>query len=174
MNEQEIIKKSNGEPFGKKGHAENALRLKKLTDSYKIVEYEGGGFVCVPKTSEEKLVAKSAKPKTKRVRIHRASGSPENKDLQISICVNNAKNRKKFFPGEEVELTQSEISVLRDSVEENALYIPPDSGIYAARDPLAIARNQYPGMTAKYDQVTGQIKMIKRTLNYIIEEVAQA
>jgi len=188
MNKNEIIKKSDGKPFKTVGNAKNALRMKGLNYDAYTIEPQDGGFVCIPiknnmhepqmSSTEEKpkdppVIAKS-KPNVKRVRVHRASGSPENKDTQISVCVNNPRNRKKFFPGEEVELTPSEIGVLRNSVEENVLYIPPDSGIYSAAEPLAIARNQYPGMSAQYDHVTGQIKMVKRTPNYLIEEVMNA
>lgn len=174
MTDQEIIKRSDGEPFSAKGHAENALRTKGLSDTHVVVEQESGGFVGVlgeDSASKEVKPADAPKKKTKLVRIHRASGAPENKDLEISVCLNHAKDRKKFYPGAEVELTPAEINVLRTSVEENAFYIPPDSGIYAAADPLAIARNQYPGMSAQYDQATGQIKVTKRTPNYLIEEV---
>ena len=181
MSNKEIIKKSDGKPFSKKGHAVNALRLKGLSDTYEVIEYEGGGYVCIPKnddklttSKEQVLPAVDKQPKTKKVKIYRSSGAPENQDLVISVCVNNPKNRKKFYPGEEVELTITEIDVLRNSVEENALFIPPDSGIYQAKEPLSVARNQYPGMAAGYDHVTGLIKMVKRTPNYMIEEVQSA
>lgn len=173
METQEIITKEDGTPFDKKGAAAMVLNKKGLSSTYEVVEHEGGGFVGALLKDRDISIpsATKQKSKTKLVRIHRASGAPENKDLQISVCLNHAKDRKKFYPGEEVELTLPEINVLRTSIEENALYIPPDSGIYAAADPLAIARNQYPGMSAQYDHVTGQIKVTKRTPNYLIEEV---
>jgi len=107
----------------------------------------------------------------RKVRVHRNNVDQDNADMIISVCVNDAKNRKKFQPGEEIVLSKAEIETLRNSVEETRLYIPPDSGIYQAKDPLSVARNQYPGMRPELDRVTGQIVMVSRTPNYVIEYV---
>ena len=62
---------------------------------------------------EEKQALTKPKQKTKKVRVHRSNVDPDNKDVQISVCVNTAANRKIFWPGEEVELTESQIGALK-------------------------------------------------------------
>lgn len=162
MNEE--IRKIDGTPFGNKGSLAIALEQKKLTDTYEAVEKDGGWVgVYFPKTESE--------PKVKLIkcRVHRSNCDPDNKDMPISVTVNSISNKKTFWPGEEIELTQSHINVLKDSVEEVRLPIPPESGIYASKDPIAVAKNFFPSMTPEVNPVDNTITMISRTPNYIVE-----
>lgn len=107
--------------------------------------------------------------KYKMVRVHRSNIDPDNRDNIISVCVNSPENRKKFYPGEEVKLTEEQINVLKTSVEETRLVIPPDSGIYQSKNPMVTAKNSYPNMIPEQDRATGLITMTSRTPNYIVE-----
>jgi len=111
-------------------------------------------------------------PKAKTlVRVHRSNVDPDNRNLPIYVCVNNPSEKLTFWPGEEVKLTESQISVLKDSVEEVRIIIPSESGIYEAKNPIVAAKNYYPDMTPAKDPVTGLIVMTQRVPNYIIETV---
>ena len=120
-------------------------------------------------TEVKKEAGANPKEKTTKVRVHRANVATENKNMIISVTVNESSSRKRFQPGEEVALTDLQINGLRSAVEENQLPLPADSGIYLAADPLALARKSYPGMNAMRDSVTGGIIMTSRIPNYIIE-----
>ena len=113
---------------------------------------------------------KAGRPKKfTKVRVHRSNVDPDNKDTIISVCVNSPAERKRFWPGEEVKLTEAQIGVLKNSVDEVRIEIPSDSGIYQSKNPLVVAKNSYQGMTPEQDQVTGIIIMTSRSPNYIIE-----
>ena len=166
--EAQMIMMENGQPFSKKGALAMVLQKKGLEETYEAIEYEGGGWVGVPKKIE---TPENDKSLTKKVRIYRSNVDPDNKDMRISVCANNPKNRKIFFPGQEVELTPTEISILKDAVEETQVFIPSNSGIYEAKDPESVARNQWPGMQPRRDPITNLIIMVKRVPKYIIEYV---
>jgi len=123
------------------------------------------------KVEAKEPVVRGRPKKYKTVRVHRSNVDPDNRDLPISVCVNNPAERKRFWPGEEVKLTEAQINVLKTSVEEMRIEIPADSGIYQSKNPMVVARNSYPGMTPEQDQITGIIFMTTRTPNYIIEFV---
>ena len=169
--EPQMIMMENGQPFNKKGALSMVLQKKGLEETYEAAEYEGGGWVGVPKKAKTSDKAKDNGLSTRKVRIYRSNVDPDNKDAQISVCANNPKDRKIFFPGQEVDLTPTEIGILRDAVEETQIFIPSNSGIYEAKDPEAVARNQWPGMQPKRDPITNLIVMIKRVPKYIIEYV---
>ena len=107
----------------------------------------------------------------KLVRVHRSNVDPDNKNTPIYVCVNDASQKKTFWPGEEVKLTRSQLDVLRNSVEEIRVVIPSESGIYMAQNPIVAARDQYPDMVPGKDPVTGLIEMTQRVPNYIIESL---
>lgn len=157
------IRKSDGSVFGNKGSLAIALTQKGLTDSHDMVEKDDG-WVGIPKNAAtpEKLI---------KCRVHRSNCDPDNRDMPISITVNTISKKKVFWPGEEVLLTKSHINVLKDSVEENRILIPPESGIYASKDPIAVARNFYPAMRPEVNPSDNTISMISRIPNYIIELV---
>jgi len=154
-------------PFKTKKDATEALVNEGVFDEYDVVSADTGGYVGVKREAKKESVRerpiKNESPDVdlmttmKKVRVHRASGDEDNRDVQISVCVNSAKNRRVFYPGEEVELSLAQIAVLRNSVEETKLVIAPDSGIYEAKNPEAMARNHYPGMTLRRDKTTGLI-----------------
>jgi len=164
------IRKEDGTPFGNKGSLVMALQRQELTDTYEMVEKEGG-WVGVKKTECPPKETKPQKPKVTKCRVHRSNCDPDNRDMQISVTVNNAANKKVFWPGQEVELTDSQLGVLRDSVEEVKLVIPPESAVYSAKDPVAVARGYYPNMTAEVASATGIISMVSRIPNFIVEAV---
>jgi len=157
------IRKSDGSVFGNKGSLAIALTQKGLTDSHDMVEKDDG-WVGIPKEAvePEKLI---------KCRVHRSNCDPDNRDMPISVTVNSISNKKVFWPGEEVLLTKAHINVLKDSVEENRILIPPESGIYASKDPIAVARNFYPTMRPEVNPSDNTISMISRIPNYIIELV---
>ena len=167
--EQEILTADNA-PFKNKGSLVIALQSQGLTDTHEPAEKEGGGWVGVPKTVK---TAPSKPEKAKRIkcRIHRSNVDPDNRDLPISITVNTPHNKKVFWPGQEVELTESQLGVLKDAVEEVRITIPPESGVYESRDPVALAKSYYPNMSPEIDRATGQITMLSRIPNFIIETI---
>lgn len=111
------------------------------------------------------------KPKSIKCRVYRANVDPDNKDMPISVTVNSLSNKKTFWPGEEVELSLSHVAVLKNSVEETRIQIPPESGIYASKDPVAVAKNFYPSMVPEVSQIDNTISMVSKIPNYIIETV---
>ncbi len=110
----------------------------------------------------------------KKYRIYRSNVDPDNKDIPISINANTTAGKKQFSPGEEVELSDTQISILRDAVDETMIQIPLESGIYTSNNPAALAKNLYPSMVPYTDPATGGITMVNRSPNYIIEPVMAA
>ena len=109
-----------------------------------------------------------------KVRVHRSNVDPDNKDLPIKVNdlgMPPKEGKRMFAPGQIVELTRSQISILRDSVEETTIELPDGSGIYNAANPLKLAEDHFPGYTAQQSPTTGQILLTRRTPNYIIEPV---
>lgn len=161
----EEIRKSNNTAFGSKAALASVLQAKGLT-GYELVEKEDG-WVGVYK--EEKEVMVPSKKKLVKCRVFRANIDPDNKDLPISVTPNTFSNKKTFWPGQETKLTKTHLNILRDSVEEARIPIPPESGIYASKDPIAVAKNFYPSMSAEVNPVDNTITMVSRSPNYIIE-----
>jgi len=164
--ESDILTK-NEKPFEKKGACVIALTQKKLRATHEPVAVSNG---FVGRKVEEKT-KEPIKPLTSDIkcRVTRTNTDPDNANMPISAIVNDRKNKREFLPGQVVKLSQAHINVLRDSVEETMLIIPDDSGIYEAKDPLTLAKNQYPGLTPEYDPITGQIICKRRTANYVVE-----
>lgn len=162
MYEHAEIRRTGGEPFGTKGSLAASLEQKKLTESHDMVEKEGGWVGVKKEIGKKKLI---------KCRVYRANCDPDNKDQPISVTINTASSKRNFWPGEIVELSKSHIGVLKDSVEETKLQIPPESGVYASSDPIAVARNFYPTMTAVVNPTDNMITMISRVPNYIVEMV---
>jgi len=165
---------NDGKPFEDKDSVLKALEEQGLSETYEPIQLEkGAGWAGVEKSAKkkpEKKVAFKDMP-TKKYIIHRANVDPDNRDLPISITVNSINNKRMFWPGEEVELNESQIGVLKDSVEEVELEIPDESGIYESQNPVALVKSYYPSMRARRDPVTGRIVMTQRTPNYILELV---
>lgn len=168
--EEKFFKPADGGVFRTREAITAALVEKGVTDKYKIV-IDGLGYVGVlKKLPAKKKVANKAK-KSNRYIVHRSNVDPDNNSLPITVTANNLSSKKVFLPGSEVTLTESQLDVLRNSVEEVRLDIPVDSAIYSSPDPMALAQNMYPGMLPKTDESTGGIFVTKRTPNYIIESV---
>ena len=164
--ESDILTKE-GKPYEKKGACVIALTQKKLRATHEPVAVPGG-FIgrkvdVKPKASIKPLVCNI------ECRVTRTNVDPDNAMVPISVTVNDRKNKREFSPGTVVKLSKAHIDVLRNSVEETKLVIPGDSGIYESKDPLALARSQYPDMIASYDQQTGEIICTRRVPNYVVE-----
>lgn len=177
------ITKKDGTPFGNKGSLAMVLKDKGLTDTHEIVA-KGAGFVGqfnangTPKVDAvisevDKAAALKTKPEVKliKVRVFRSNVDPDNRDTPISVTLNTLNRKRIFWPGEEVELEKGHLNILKDSVEEVNILIPPESGIYASRDPIAVAKNFYPNMQARVNPTDNTITMTSRIPNYIIEYV---
>jgi len=163
----EEIRKTDGTAFGNKGSLVIAIEQKGLQkDQYNMVEKDGGW---VGISIEKDELPKKEKPKLFKCRVFRSNCDPDNRDMPISITPNTISQRKVFWPGEEVELNQMHINILKDSAEETRLPIPADSGIYASKDPIAVAKNFYPSMKAEINPMDNTICMISRVPNYIVE-----
>jgi hypothetical protein len=170
----EQILTTSGEAFGNKGSLIIALQQKGLAETYEPIEKEGGGWVGVPKKKEAEPLPvskdkESSLGKMVKCRVYRSNVDPDNRDMPISVTVNSIANKKTFWPGEEVLLSEAHINVLKDSVEESRIHIPAESGIYASKDPVAVARNFYPSMKAEVDPVDNTISMVSRVPNFLVE-----
>jgi len=158
MNDTNEIRKGDGSPFGNKGPLVTAIKKQGAMKTHEVIEKDGG-FIAVLKKAK-KLI---------KCRIHRSNCDPENRDMPISVTVNSSSNKKVFWPGQEIELSESHINVLKDSVEEFRIPIPSESGIYASKDPVTVARNSFPTMKAEINPADNMITMVSRIPNYIIE-----
>jgi len=119
---------------------------------------------------------KAADPRTviKRVIVNRLNVDTENQDLEIVVNDLGGRNgRKAFSPGQEVDLTLVQISILKDAVERHHIDIGPDSGVYSEDNPVTAARRQFPGFTIKRHPITGMLYAEKHRPNYSITEVSQ-
>jgi len=105
-------------------------------------------------------------------KVYHMDMDQENRDVPISVCVNSALNRKKFLPGEEVVLTESEIQVLRNAIINTQIVIPGNSGIYEARDPVREAKKHYKDMEIVRDRRSGQILAIKNNPRFLVEIIS--
>ena len=121
------------------------------------------------KTTEKKYPVKSSRDKTYKVKVYRRDKL--NETMPITVCHNDSHNKKEFMSGAEVELTQSEIDILKDARIEHRFDLPDNSGIYEASNPLFEAQKQNPGMEAKIDHRTGSIYLQKSEPIYIIQTV---
>jgi len=76
------------------------------------------------------------------------------------------------IPGVPVDLTDTQISLLKDNPIESEIPIPQNSGVYERPDGIQLAEHQmYPGHRAKVNPVTGEITMVKTTPLYAVETV---
>ncbi|MBW2036426.1 MAG: hypothetical protein JRI41_02940 [Deltaproteobacteria bacterium] len=176
------------EVFHSKEACLDMIGQKGLHGLYEVIGHEGGGWVAVPKRPETTTqVAKRSRPtrapkkakqkssslgKLVKCRVYRSNVDPDNRDMPISVCVNSLANKKIFWPGEEVELHEAHINVLKDSVEETRILIPPESGVYASKDPLSVAQGFYPNMTGSINSMDNMITMTSRIPNYLVEVVS--
>lgn len=171
------VRKDDGTSFKSKAALASVLKGQGKKDSYDLVEKDGGWVgVFNPKKKAQLEAEAKAKEEAKAIaknlikcKVYRSNIDPDNKDNPIQVTANVISNKRVFWPGEEVSLTQTHINILRDSVEETRIPIPAESGIYASKDPVAVAKNFYPSMTAEISQMDGTITMVSKIPNYIIE-----
>ena len=163
-----------GKEFSLKAQVGAALKRQGLQDSYVIWETSRGGFIGIPnddpRTKEDHSTPKERAPKKKQLcRVYRANCDEENRDWIIKVTANGPHERAVFKPGQEIELTETQINILKDSVVESRIEIPGDSGIYSAKNPEVAAKNMYPDFQVEKDPYTNLIAMTKRLPKYIIE-----
>lgn len=114
---------------------------------------------------------KSAVAKFFKVKVHRANIEPENASIPITVNPIGGPElggKKVFSPGQPVELTATQIGILKQPVETE-FPIPDGSGIYEERNPMQAARAQFPDFQFKHDRVNGTIIAFKSTPNYFVE-----
>lgn len=162
--EQEI-RKNDGLPFTTKAALSSVLAKKGIAEHYDMVE-EDGEWIGTLNTGSE-----AAKSELIKCRVYRSNVDPDNKDMPISVTVNNISNKKIFWPGEEVLLSQAHIDVLKNSIDSVRIPIPAESGIYSSANPEAVARNFYPSMMVERNRIDNTIIMTSKTPNFIIETI---
>lgn len=121
-----------------------------------------------PEPSKMTAPLKKDWSKQRKVKVYRMD---QNRDEPIRLCVNDRKNRKVFWPGQEVVLTESEIQALKDSVEPKRIEIPEDSEIYQQADPRLAAMQRNPGWDAEYDLLQGVVYLTSTSPLFVIQEV---
>jgi len=115
-----------------------------------------------------------ARKKRVKVIVHRLNVDDDNKDLPITVNdLGDPNGRIVFSPGKPVDLTEAQLNILRDSVEESEITVPEGSGMYETANPLKIAEDNFPGFTASRDRETGLIKLRRRVPNFMIEIVSR-
>lgn len=108
----------------------------------------------------------------KRVIVHRTNVDQDNTNLIIVVNDLGVSNgRASFYPGQEVDLTLVQISILKEAVERQRIDIPLGSGIYESTDPVKAAANDNPGFRAAFDKASGTVYLEKLRPNYAIIEV---
>lgn len=107
------------------------------------------------------------------VRVRRISGDEANRDHVIKVTVNGPKERNIFKPGEDVNLTESQLNGLNDAVVNSEIEIEPTSGIMSAKDPMVAAKNMYPGFQVRRDPQTGFIVLYRTEPKYSIEYLGE-
>lgn len=112
------------------------------------------------------------KTKKHKVKVYRLRVDENNKNLPVTVCVNDISTKREFYPGTIVELDDVQIQSLRDARLEQRVQVPADSGIYEAANPLREAERVYGnGMTAKFDPADGTIWVEKFEDTYLIERL---
>lgn len=111
----------------------------------------------------------------RRVIVNRLNVDTKNQNLIVTVNDLGAHNgRKSFYPGQEVELSQVHINILKDAAERINLEIPPSSGIYESADPVKAARAQYPGFSVNQNKTSGVVSIERVQPNYSIVDVSNA
>lgn len=107
-----------------------------------------------------------------KVIVNRLNVAEGNQDLVIVVNDLGVVNgRISFYPGQEVELTQVQIDILKEAVEVNHIDIPPGSGVYSSVDPVAAVQAAHPGFVVKRNHRTGGLFAEKVRPNYSINIV---
>lgn len=119
-----------------------------------------------PPSSKQSQPLKRDGSRTHRVKVFRTD---ENKHAPISVCVNDPKNRKEFYPGQEVHLREDLIDALKMARLESSLEIPPGSAVYEAQDPKMEAQRMNPGYGVQADLTTGTLYLVKSEPKYLVE-----
>lgn len=173
---------NSGEGFQSRQALVGKLNSQKLFKFYDLTERPGVGWIGIlkesldpPDTSNQETSTAPEEPEpvktTWKCRVLRANVDEANKSLVISVTANSISGRKQFHPGQEVDLTEAQINILIDSVEDTQIAIPPTSAIYESPPDrqLQLASNFFPDMQPVRNNATGMITMVKHAPNYIIQ-----
>ena len=160
--------------FSLKAQVGAALKRQGLQDSHVIWETPKGGFIGIekedPRTEQDHSIPKEPTKKKKYLcKVYRANCDEENMDLVIKVTANGPHERAVFKPGEEKDLTETQINILKDAVLDSRIEIELTSGIYSAVNPEAAAKAQYPAFQVEKDPYTGRIAMVQHLPKFIIE-----
>lgn len=118
------------------------------------------------KGSKANMPLKKDGSRMRRVKVHRTD---ENRHAPITVYVNEPKNKREFFPGQAVELSEQLIEALKLAREESMIEIPENSGIYEAENPRLEAQAQNPGWDVETDFSTGTLYLKRSSPRYVIE-----
>lgn len=111
----------------------------------------------------------------KRVIVHWMNAAEGNQNQEITVNDLGMENgRKSFYPGQEIDLTMTQIGILKDAVERMRVDIPIGSGAYESDNPIRIVQQQYPGFQVKRRTSDGMIYAERIKPNYSIVEVDKA
>jgi len=111
----------------------------------------------------------------KRVTVHWMNAAEGNQNQEIVVNDLGTENgRAAFFPGQEVNLTMTQINILKDAVERMRIDIPAGSGVYESDNPIRIIQQQHPGFQVKRRPSDGMYYAERIKPNYSIVEVDKA
>lgn len=121
--------------------------------------------------TEKKLSDKELRKKRFYVKVFPllAEGKDKENPIPVNDLGDHAHGRAVVYPNKVGVLSQCQINILRDSVERMELAIPEDSGILEEANPIAAAEKQYPGFTARFDKMSGQLKVSKVKPRFAVE-----
>ena len=167
---------NDGKEFSLKAQVGAALKRQGLQDSHVIWQTPKGGFIGIPSDDsradeDHSLIREPRKNAKFLCRVYRANCDEENRDLIIKVTANGPHERAVFKPGEDTELTETQINILKDAVLDSKIEIPFNSGIYSAKNPEVAAKNQYPDFQVTRNPYTNLITMTKHLPKYIVEHL---
>ena len=114
--EQMDVLTKEGKEFSLKAQVGAALKRQGLQESHVIWETPKGGFIGIenddPRTGQDHSLPKETTKKKKYpCKVYRANCDEENRDLVIKVTANGPHERAVFKPGEEKDLTETQINI---------------------------------------------------------------
>lgn len=115
-----------------------------------------------PKQNLDDVEIQPGQVKRFRVKVQRLGGDEENRKNPIQVNTGRVETggKRVFYPGETVELTSTQIELLKNSKQQTDVEIPDhggESGIYNAKNPVEAAKLEWPGYTIRLDPETGAL-----------------
>lgn len=117
-------------------------------------------------TVEKKYEDDKAAPRQKRFVCkvqHLMAESKSERDMPIPVndLGDHAHGKAICYPGKEVVLSQVQINILEDAIEQVEMTLPDNSGVHEEANPLAAAEKLYPSFKARRNRHTGAIVIYK-------------